>query len=200
MNSKVQSPEIGTALRTALSLDAAGGMPMDFDQTIVPVAVVSDVRELLTSKYIPVFQGSEQAGVAGEYSYCALSWDSGATPTARRIICDSILISSTSVSTMYLGFKTGGMAGTALGLPRRKVASLSASSVTGRCVGTTSLDFPTTFIDRHAGVYVAPANVPFRIQFAEPIILDQQNQALVVGIGTANLSLRVLFEWREERA
>lgn len=45
----IQSPAIGNALRTALSLDAAGSMGLDMGPTVHPVCIVGDVRAQLDS-------------------------------------------------------------------------------------------------------------------------------------------------------
>lgn len=197
---KVQSPEIGTALRTSLSLDAAGGMPLEFDQTIIPVAVVADVRELLTNKYIAVSQASEELAAVGENSYAALSWDSGTATRAKRLLLDAVTISTSVATALFMGFVPGGYPGNLLGLPRRKLGSLQSSAVTGRVVSDTSVNAPAVEIPNLVGAFRISSATPLRVVFNEPIILDGESQAFVVGTSTANLIMHTFWEWREERS
>lgn len=172
---------------------------MDADTTIVPVAVVADVRELLSSKYVPVMQQGSRDQVAGEYSYSVLEWMANAAPAPKRIILDSIIMYAVTATTMRFGFSTSGIAGSPDALPRRKVGSLQASSVAGRIVSGTSVSDPTTIINLRAGIVSLQAGITYELVFREPIILDREGQFYAIGANTPNTSIRSTWQWREER-
>ncbi len=195
---KVQSPIIGNALRQALGLDAAGGMPMEADTTIVPVAIVADVREQLTTSIIPSWHYSfVSPAVAAEYPYCQLEWAASAAPRPFRLLLDKITVWSPTAQVIWVGEVDSAHPITQRGLPRRKQTSLLGAALAGRVGYGTTVTVPGTFILQQYISRVV-ANEPIVINFDTPLIIDKENSGIVLMGNTVNTELYASFEWRED--
>lgn len=195
---KVQSPLIGNALRQALGLDAAGAMPMDADTTIVPVAVVADVREAIQQAQTSAWHYSFiSPAVAAEYPYVSCEWLSGSLPRPYRLLVDKVTIWSPTAQPFWIGLTQSPPAITLRGLPIRKQSSLLPASLAGRVGYGTTSTAPGSFITL-AYISRLVANERVEVTFPDPVILDREGSACVVMANQVNTELYASFEWREE--
>lgn len=198
---RVQSPEIGNVLRTALQLDAAGGMPMTASTDIVPVAIVADLSDQLRRKFTAVSGVGFQAAVAAEFSMGVLHFASDRG--VKRLLIDSITIASTGAGTFWWGFAAitaPPFVLTATYDPKRKQSSLMGGGLAGIVYNSTALNPATTEVTNKLGVVYLAANSTTRIILTEPIVVDTGLMDFVVMANTANITLYTTFEWREEVA
>lgn len=195
--SRVQSPEIGNALREVLALDGSGAFPLDAAGTIVPVAIVADVREQLDRSEVDAAGfGFVSPGVAAQYPYVQLEWN-GLASAALAIRCRKIRIWSGTSQLIYVGLGPA-LAGAASALPRRKLGSLQAAPLAGRVIAGTNATAPLTLVPTFSQVVRNPAFELTLNYDAHPWELDLPQQALIVMGATVNTELFVAFDWDEE--
>jgi len=97
----IQSPSIGNALRSALSLDAAGGLPLDMATTVHPVCIVGDVRAQLGSS-TRSYSGYRNAGaVAANYSKVALEVPAALGASLRYVVPRRVRLYLGGSATIY---------------------------------------------------------------------------------------------------
>lgn len=197
---KVQSPVISSALRARLGLDGSGGFPMEASDTIVPVAIVANVVDTLTTNIVPAWQACYSAAVAAQYSYASLNWNPSALDAVtEEIVVRRVTLNSPTAQRVYLGL-TGALAAT-LGFqsPRRKVQSLQASNLAGQCGFQSTAVAPGTFLPNVGRIVYVPANTDVTLDFPGGITLDAVNGALIAINNVVNTDLYASFEWDEYR-
>lgn len=200
--SAIQSPDISNALRRALSLDGAGGLPMDAAMTVVPVAVVADVRDEVQNTTRRAWHQARVLAVAGQYSQAMLYWNPapvGVPSQPRRVFVDRVTVWSASACILYAGLRTGGIAGLPFGSPRYKASAGIVAALPVEVRGGTSATDPITTAPEVCANYRLAPDSPIVIDFKdEPLQLDQPGHVLFFGVDTVNVGLFATFEWREE--
>lgn len=198
---RVQSPVIGSALRDALNLAAAGGMPLWASDTIVPVAVVADVQTAVQQNRIDAYQLAISPAVAAQYSWAALEWQGGAAEQYRTeyVEVQGVHLNSSNSTRVYIGLATAPALTPGVGLPQVKRSSQLGSALVGRVGYGSTLTVPTTFLPRLGGITVLQSNVDLYYKFDRPVILDVNSTALVCINSGVNADLYASFEWSEYR-
>lgn len=200
MDIRVQSPVIGSALRDALNLAAAGGMPLFASDTIVPVAVVANVEDQVQQNRVDGWQLAIGNATAAQYTYATLEWQAAGIDYGTEYVeVHGVWLNSATAQRVYIGQMAAPAITSTVGLPQIKRGSQVASALSCRAGTSSTASIPTTFLPRLAGQTVLPVNTPIYHSFNRPIILDQPGQALVVIGSTVNLELYASFEWEEYR-
>lgn len=197
---RLQSPEIGNALRQALTLTGAGGMPMDMARTVAPVAIVADVRDLLNRNEISAqHYGLVDPAVAAQYPYALLEWQAAAAGREfRDILVDRIVVTSATTTFFYLALGNALLAGASTALPRRTLSSLQSAATVGRVISGTSVNAPGVALPTRALIRRTVAGNECVFDFRhQPLVLDEPTSMCVVMGDVVNTTLYATFEWRE---
>lgn len=198
MSERLQSPEISSALRDALSLDGAGSIPLEMADTVVPVALVADVRDLLANNQIPVAHfGIQSPGVAGQRSYAVLEWQAFQNPNPRRILVDEVQIWSSTAQLAYVGLVQAPLAGAATLGARRKFSDVGATMAARVIVGT-SANAPLVLSPFSQLLVRLTGGDPLTIAFKDPQTLTTVGHGLIVVCENTNTDLLVSMQWRED--
>jgi len=198
---RVQSPVIGSALRDALNLAAAGGMPLWASDTIIPVAVVANVQDAVQQNRIDGYQLAYSPAVVGSYSFCALEWQ--APPAVQYdtefVQIEGVHLNSSNSTRVYFALSPAVAITPGVGLAQVKRSSQLGSALACRVGYGATATAPTTFLPRAAAITVLQSNVDLYYKFDRPLVLDLAATALVAITSGTNADLYASFEWSEFR-
>jgi len=197
---RVQSPVISSALRERLGLDGSGSFPMEAGDVIVPVAIVASVADELTTNIVPAWQAVYAAAVAAQYSYCALTWPSGAlAQVTERLHVRRLTLNSPTAQRVYVGLTTALAVTLGFQSPRRKIGSLQSSNLAGQGGSGSNAVAPGAFLPNVGKIVYCPANIDVTLDFPDGVIIDNVNGALCAINNVVNSDLYASFEWDEYR-
>lgn len=194
----IQSPIIGSVLRRALSLDAAGGLPMDAATTVVPVVVVDDVREEVQRGTLRYQALVERQPAVGQYSVCALAWQQFPND-ARAIKVKKMTVQMSSAGFFYVGISDAAQAYTFNpSNVQQKVSSVQGSVGAAQPGQLLTANAPGVFGRVSQLLYVASL-LPLVIDMSNaPIFITAPNHSVYVQPAATNVATYVTFEYEEE--
>ena len=198
MTERLQSPEIASALRDALSLDGAGSISMEMDQIVSPVAIVADVRDLLRNNQVPVAHYGTIGPVAAQRSYASIEFQQFQNPNPRAILVDEIRIWSATSQLVYVGLNNAPMAGAAVQAGRRQFSD-QTQGMAGRILMANSANASLVLAPFASSRFWVPSNTEMTvIRPPSPWTLVQPGHNLAVVCDTQNTDLVVCAFWRED--
>jgi len=194
----VQSPAIGNALRQVLSLDAAGGLPLEASQTVHPVVIVGDVRAQLDSN-VRTFSGWRQSvGVAAQFPVVGIGLTSAPPSSFLYAIPRTVTLYAGITTFVYwrLGLNTPPVGTDAV--PRQLNSSLALSGAIACHGGANAAAVTASTMN---GLFYLPAATPTRIVLPEMRIYAPTPFATLAGLifqgDVANNALIGEFVWDE---
>lgn len=197
MTAIIQSPVIGNALRQALDIDAAGGLPLAMEQLVLPVAVVADVRAQLNQGVVGYSNLRIVLPVAGQFSQCSLEIQAVNATRVTRVVPRRIQLRASGALPIYWRLQQGGIAGAVDAVPRRLDSALVTSQAAARVIGGTTAVAPNIAI-AHGILYADATPVVWEPPIDVILTPDPTTNAALIFEGiTANVGLALSCEWEE---
>lgn len=194
----IQTPAVGNALRQALSLDAAGGMPLEMGTIVHPVAMVADVRAAFGTN-VRSFSGYRNVGaVAGQYNQFGIGITAAPDATFLYAVPRRATIFAGSGTFVYwrLGLNTPPVGTDAV--PRAMNTQASPGPVCSVIGGASATAVSSVTMQ---GLFWCAASVPREIIFPEMRIYSPTPFGTTAGLNfhtdVANLVTIAEFVWDE---
>jgi hypothetical protein len=192
----LQDTRIGNALRQALSLDGAGQVRLGMEESIIPVAIVADVRDTVSLDPVVVHNTRSITAVAAQYSRAA--FEVQANTDLKEVYLRRLIINTATTMQLWLGFSGTLVGATTDALPQRTRYSLRAAPTRGRMIGDTNAAAPA--VANFSKIISCIASEPYIVDMNEhPIIMDAmvQGALYVIHSTVVNVGMQVSAEWEE---
>lgn len=194
---RVQSPSIGNALRQALALDAAGGLPLTMEDSIVPVAIVADTAERNAGRRH--YSGwAQSAAVAAQFPTVTLGITGDPGSNFRYAVPEYVHIRAGTATFVYWRLGINSPPATLDAVPRELRTDGSSPGALSVVRGATAVGVTAA---QQNGLFYLPANVPlvFKLPYME--IRSPSPFATIAGItfqgDVANVDMVAEFSWDE---
>ena len=194
---RVQGTGISTALRRALLLDAQGGYPLEAADTIVPVAIVADVRDAIDVEPVWVDGYRSVAVVAGQFPRAAVAVPQSAP--LREVHVHKLSCFSTTTQNIFLGFSGLLISPTFDAVPQRHRYSQRAAAPFTQMIGDNSV--AGAVLANYSKRIFLPANTSVDVDLGEAgVVLDNFSTAgcqYIVHGTVLGSDLHISARWQE---
>jgi len=139
----IQSPAIGNAMRQALSLDAAGGLPLEASSTVVPVCIVGDVRSQIGSGIQSYGGFMSLVAVGGQYAKLGLECQPSLVVASgiKKIVPKRFFLNVGTAGYVLVNFGYNSLPNNVIAAAKRWDTKVNASGV-GRMTGNNDVSVP----------------------------------------------------------